>query len=136
MNSMKNRAMLTMQVPWFIATSPPEPTMAPTPRSESIIQRQVQVLLGQAAAGRPADLHRLEPVLPDLSRVVGDAAADVEDDLAQRGAERHFDQAGVGHVAGQGEGLGARRCLRAELAEVLGAFVDDPTAHGPASQRC
>jgi hypothetical protein len=34
-NSMKNRAMLTMQVFWFITTSPPEPTIAPTDRSES-----------------------------------------------------------------------------------------------------
>jgi hypothetical protein len=32
---MKKRAMLTMQVPWFIATSPPEPTIAPTERSDS-----------------------------------------------------------------------------------------------------
>ena len=32
---MKNRAMLTMQVFWFMATRPPEPTIAPTLRSES-----------------------------------------------------------------------------------------------------
>ena len=34
-NSMKKRAMPTMQVLLFIATRPPEPTIAPTPRSES-----------------------------------------------------------------------------------------------------
>ena len=32
---MKNRAMATMQVLLFITTRPPEPTMAPAPRSES-----------------------------------------------------------------------------------------------------
>ena len=59
----------------------------------------------------------LKPSRVDLAPAVGDAAADVEDDVAQRGAERHFDQAGVGHVAGQGEGLGAGRRGGAQLAE-------------------
>ena len=33
--SMKKRATATMQVLLFIATRPPEPTIAPAPRSES-----------------------------------------------------------------------------------------------------
>ena len=44
----------------------------------------------------------------------GDAAADVLDDLAQRRAHRHLDQAGVRDLAGQREDLGALALLGAD----------------------
>ena len=132
---MKNRAMPTMQVLLVHDHQAARAHHGPGAAQRIVIQRQVQVLAGQAAARRPADLHRLEAVLGDLAAPIGDAAADVEHDLAQRGAERHFDQPGVGHVPGQGEGLGAGRGWRAELAEVLRAFIDDPRPRGRASPR-
>ena len=66
------------------------------------VDLDVEVLGGQAAAQRPAGLHGLEFL------ALGDAAADVEDDLAQGDAHGHFDQAGVVHLAGQGEDGRAR----------------------------
>ena len=78
----------------------------------------------QAAAGRAADLHGLETVRLHLAAPVGDAAADVQNDFAQRGAERNFDQAGVGDVAGEREGFCAGRSGRAELFELVRALVD------------
>ena len=59
------------------------------------------MLLGDAAAGGAADLGRLELL------AAGDAAADVVDQVAQRHAHGHFDQAGVLDRAGQGEDLRA-----------------------------
>ena len=65
---------------------------------------QVQMILGgadaQTAAGGTADLNGFEASALD-------AAADVEDDLAQGGSHGNLDQAGVVHVSGEGEGLGA-----------------------------
>ena len=52
----------------------------------------------------PAGLHGLDP-----GRARG-PAADVVDDLADRDAHRHFDQAGVPDLADQAEDLGARSC--------------------------
>ncbi len=66
-----------------------------------VIGGDVQVRLGDAAAGGAADLHGL------VRLAVGNAAADVEDDLAQRGAHGHFHQARAAHHAGEGEDLGA-----------------------------
>ena len=76
-------------------------------RERLVVQRHVEVLLGDAAAGRAADLGRLEL----LAR--GDAAADVVDQVAQRHADGHFDQPRVLDRAGQGEDLGALALLRA-----------------------
>ena len=106
--SRKKRAMSTMQVVSSMTIMPPEPMIAPACIERVVVDRQVEVLRGQAAAGRAAHLHRLE--VP----VARDAAADVEDDLAQRDAHRHFDEAGVGHLAGQGEDLGALAALGAD----------------------
>ena len=66
-----------------------------------VVQRDVQVLLGDAAAGGAADLRGLELL------AATNAAADVVDQIAQRHADGHFDQAGVLDRAGQGEDLGA-----------------------------
>ena len=71
---------------------------------------QVQVILGgadaQTAAGGAADLDGFKASALD-------AAADVEDDLAQGGSHGNLDQAGVVHVSGEGDGLGAVVVLRA-----------------------
>ena len=77
------------------------------------------MLLGDAAAGRAAGLRGLELL------AVGDAAADVEDDLAQGGAHGHFHQAGVVDLAGQGEHLGALALFRADGGEPVRAVQDD-----------
>ena len=77
----------------------------------------------QAAAGGPADLRGLE------AAVLGDAAADVEDDLAERGAHRHLDQAGVVHPAGQGEDLRARCSLGVPMARYQSLAVGQDQRH-------
>ena len=115
----KLRDLDTMHVSSSMTTRPPEPMIAPTFLSESKSMRQVHVLLGQAAAGRAADLHGLE-----LFAVL-DAAADVVDDLAQRRAHGHLDQAGVVDVAGEGEGLRAGAALGADGLEPVRALLDD-----------
>ena len=68
------------------------------------------MLLGDAAAGGAADLRGLELL------AAGDAAADVVDDLAERHADGHLDQAGVLDGAGEGEDLGALALLGAGAA--------------------
>ena len=74
---------------------------------------------GQAAAGGAADLHRLELL------AVLDAAADVIDDLAERGAHRDLDEAGVHDVTGQGKGLGAGAAIGTDGTEPRRALLDD-----------
>ena len=73
----------------------------PDLRERPVVDRRVEVLLGDAAAGRAAGLHRLELAS------AGDAAADVVDDLAQRGAHRDLDEADVVDLAGEREDLRA-----------------------------
>ncbi len=66
------------------------------------------------------------PVCTALNaRPSDDAAADVEDDLAQRRAHRHFDQARVHDAAGEGEHLGALAGGRADAVEPVAAVADD-----------
>ena len=67
----------------------------------TVVDRGVEVFLGDAAAGGAARLHRLELASAD------DAAADLEDDLAERRAHRDFDQTHVVDLTGQREDLGA-----------------------------
>ena len=83
------------------------------------VQWHVQVLLGETAAGGTADLNSLE-----LFAVL-DAAADVEDDFPQGGPHGDLDEAGVHHVARQGEGLGARGLLSADGLEPGGSLADN-----------
>ena len=66
-----------MQVSSSTTIMPPEPMTAPASFSESKSTWHVQVLGREAAAQRAAGLHGLELL------AVEDAAADVEDDLAQ-----------------------------------------------------
>ena len=95
-----------------------------------VVERHVEVLLGDAAAGGAADLGGLELL------AVGDAAADVVDQVAQRHADGHFDQAGVLDRAGQGEDLGALALLGAVGGVPRAAVEDDRPARWRRSRRC
>ncbi len=80
---------------------------------------QVEMLLGNAAAGRSAGLHCLESV------TVRNATADAFDDLAQRNSHGHFNQAGVRDLAGESENLGSLALFRADRGKPLAAFAND-----------
>ena len=82
-----------------MTTMPPEPMMAPAGRPGLVVDRRVEQVRREAAAGGTADLHGLE--LPAGRH----AAADVEDDLPQRDAHGHLDQAAVDDLAGEGKTL-------------------------------
>ena len=73
------------------------------------VHRHVEELGRDAAARRTAGLDRLELLVR-----VQHAAADVEDDLPERDAHGHFDEARVLDLAGQGEHFRALRFLRAD----------------------
>ena len=90
-----------------------------------VIDGEVQVLGRDAAAGGAADLHGLEGF------AVGDAAADVEDELAQADAHGHFDQTGVLDLANEREDHGPLAAFGADLAIPVGAPVDDQRHVGP-----
>ena len=64
-----------------------------------VVDRRVQQVRRDAAAGGAADLHRLELL------AVLDAAADVEDQVAEAGAHGHLDQAAVDDLAGEANTL-------------------------------
>lgn len=84
-----------------------------------VVHRGIEHFLGDAAAGRTAGLHGL-----DLA-AGGAAFADVIDESLERSAEGHFDEAGIGHLADQGEDLGAGALGAAGLAEPGGSLGDD-----------
>ena len=81
--------------------------------------------LGNAAPGRAPGLHGLE--LP----VFQDAPADLEDDLPEGYAHGHFDQAGILHLAHQGEDLGPLASRGSHGGEPVGPLVDDLGDVGP-----
>ena len=97
------------------------------------IDRHVEVRFGQTAAGGAARLHGLE------FAAARNAAADVEDDLAQRDSHRDFDQAGVVDFSHHRENLGpaasvpwvVRNIAGAHRAEPLRSAVDDQRNVGP-----
>ena len=117
--SMKYLATSTMQEVSSITIMPPEPMMEPALAKRFVVDRHIEKFSGQAAAGRTAGLHCLE------AAAAGNAAADLEDDFAQRDAHRHFDQAGVQHASGKREDLGAFALLGADLRVPLAAIADD-----------
>ena len=80
-----------------------------------IVHGGVEHVRGQAAARGAAGLHGLERL------AAGNAAADFVNDLAQRGAHRHFHKAGVVDFAAQGEHLRALGALGAHGGEPFGA---------------
>ena len=59
-NSMKNLATSTMFVSWSMTIMPPEPMIEPTLDERFVVDRRIEVLGRDAAAGRPAGLHRLD----------------------------------------------------------------------------
>ena len=63
-------------------------------------------------------------------------AADVLDDLADRDAHGHFDEAAALDLAGQREDLRALRGRGAEGGKRLGTVAEDPRQRRPASRRC
>ena len=85
-----------------------------------VVDRRVEQTRRHAAARRTTELHGLEGL------AVLDAAADVEDDVAQRRAHRHLDETAVDDLAGQAEGLGAAARLDAHRGVGLGPVGDDP----------
>ena len=88
-------------------------------REVLVVDRSVEELGRNDTARRTARLSRLELV------ATADAAADIEDDFAERRTHGNFDEAGVVDLAGKSEDLCTLRGLGADLAEPLGALVDD-----------
>ena len=84
-----------------------------------VVDVGVEVLLCETAAGRAAGLYGLEAL------AVRDAAADLEDDVAQHRPHRHLDDAGVDDVAREGEDLGALGFFGADGGVPVRALVDD-----------
>ena len=90
-----------------------------------VVDGQVEHRFGDAAARRPADLDGLE------FAAAGDAAADAVDDLPERDAHRHFDEAGVGDLADEREDLRAFARRRPERREPGRPAADDRRDVGP-----
>ena len=84
-----------------------------------IVDREIQELCRDAAAGRTARLNSLELL------AVRDAAADVIDDLAERGAHRDLNKTGVDDLSAECEDLGALAALGAHGGEPLCTLQDD-----------
>ena len=87
---------------------PPEPIIEPICDEVVVIDRRIQILGRDTAAGRTAGLGCLELL------AVRDAAADLLHDLPQGGAHGHFHQAGVMDLAAQSEYLGTLALLGAD----------------------
>ena len=85
-----------------------------------VVDRQVQVLLSQDPARRAAGLHAFE-----LFAVL-DAAADIVDDLAERRAHGHLDQARAVHFAHQGEDFRSLAPAPGAPGDVAGADGREP----------
>ena len=84
-----------------------------------VVDRGVEVFLGQAAAGRTAGLNGFEGL------VARDAAADVIDEGAEGGTHRDFDETDVVDLAAEGEDLGALGAFGTDAVERSGAFAKD-----------
>ena len=85
-----------------------------------VIDGRVQHAVRDAATGRTTGLHRFDVV------AVHAAAADIVDELAERRAERHFHQAGIGDFADQREDLGAGCLCRCRCSvNHAGPLADD-----------
>ena len=84
-----------------------------------VVDGHVHMLSGNAAAGGTAGLSRFEFL------AVGDAAADLFDDLPEGGAHGDFHQAGVLDLAAQSEDLGAFGLLGSHGGEPVRTLQDD-----------
>jgi len=90
-------------------TMPPEPMMEPSFLERFLLDRRVEVLRGDDAAGRTTALDGLELF------AVGNTTADFVDDIAQRRPERDFNSRCL-DFAGEREDLGALGLLGANVA--------------------
>ena len=84
-----------------------------------VVDRSVEELGRNDTARRAARLSGLELV------TAADTAADIEDDFTERRTHGNFDKTGVVDLTGKSEDLGTLRGLGTDLAEPLGALVDD-----------
>ena len=84
-----------------------------------VVDRSVEELGRNDTARRTARLSGLELV------TAADTAADIKDDFAERRTHRNFDKTGVVDLTGKSEDLSTLRSLGTDLAEPLGALVDD-----------
>ena len=85
-----------------------------------VVDDGVELLRRDTSAGGTAQLDGFE------GHVVLDAAADVEDDVAERGAHGDLDEAASFDLTGKGEDLGALGLFGAHGREGRAAVVDDP----------
>ena len=83
------------------------------------VKRKIQMIFRQTAAGRTADLDGFE-----FSAIL-QAAADIINDLSQRGSEWNLDQTGTVDGAGKRECLGAGAALGADTGVPFGTLGDD-----------
>ena len=119
-NSMKNRATSTMHDAFIHDDHAARAHDGADAGQRIVIDAAYPETARECIRPRAAGLHGLE--LP----AVGNAAADVEDDFAQRDAHGDFDQAGVVDSAGEGEDLGAFALVRADARRYqLAAVADD-----------
>jgi len=88
-------------------------------RERAEVDGHVGAVRGDEASRGAAGLDRLQLA------VVEDAAADVEDDVLQRRAERDLDEARVLDLAGEGEDLRPAGIVGPDLREPVAAEVDD-----------
>ena len=84
-----------------------------------VVERRVELRLGQVGAERTAHLHRAD------GPAGGAAAAVVVEQLAEREAERLLDQAAALDVAAQLNGQRASRPADAEVAVERAALVQE-----------
>ena len=88
-------------------------------REALVVDRCVNMDRRNTAAGRTAGLRRLEPL------AIGNASADLFDDLAERCAHGDFHQADVRDLAAEGEHLGALGGLGTDRGIPLRSLEDD-----------
>ena len=109
-NSMAKRACFSMSAVSSNTVMPAWP-IRPSLRGEGlVVERRVEQRAREIGAERAADLHRLDR--PAGRR----AAADLVDDLAERQAEGHLEQAAMLDVAGDLDRDRAARAAHAEIA--------------------
>ena len=104
---------------WSMTIMPPEPMIEPSRDERLVIDRRVEVLGRDAAAGGAAGLHGL-----DRARRAGRRRCPRRSRRSVH-AHRHFDQPGVANLAGQGEDLGPLALRGADRREPVAALADD-----------
>ena len=80
---------------------------------------------GHATAGRPTHLDRFK------GPALGDASADIVDDIFDGGSDGYFYQTGVIDLAGQGKYLGPFAVIGAHLSIPFRSIFDDQRNIGP-----